>query len=38
MGDVFHGPPQVSEPSWVFAFDADPDTTCSRHFNGVEPA
>ena len=26
MGDVFHGPPQVSEPSWVFAFDADPDT------------
>jgi glyoxylase-like metal-dependent hydrolase (beta-lactamase superfamily II) len=25
MGDVFHGPPQVSEPSWVFAFDADPD-------------
>mgnify|MGYP006094963167 FL=1 len=26
MGDVFHGPAQVSEPSWVFAFDADPDT------------
>ena len=26
MGDVFHGPPQVSEPSWVFAFDTDPDT------------
>ena len=26
MGDAFHGPPQVSEPSWVFAFDADPDT------------
>ena len=26
MGDVFHGPPQVSEPSWVFAFDANPDT------------
>ena len=25
MGDVFHGPPQVSEPDWVFSFDADPD-------------
>ena len=26
MGDVFHGPAQVSEPTWAFAFDADPDT------------
>jgi len=25
MGDVFHGPPQVSEPDWVFSFDSDPD-------------
>ena len=25
MGDVFHGPAQVSEPDWVFSFDADPD-------------
>ena len=24
MGDVFHGPAQVSEPEWVFSFDADP--------------
>ena len=24
MGDVFHGPAQVSEPEWVFGFDADP--------------
>ena len=25
MGDVFHGPAQVSEPDWVFSFDADPN-------------
>ena len=23
MGDVFHGPSQVSEPDWVFSFDSD---------------
>ena len=25
LGDVFHGPAQVSEPDWVFSFDSDPD-------------
>ncbi|HAJ01328.1 MAG TPA: hypothetical protein DCL97_11710 [Dehalococcoidia bacterium] len=24
MGDVFHGPAQVTEPEWVFSFDAEP--------------
>ena len=24
LGDVFHGPAQVTEPEWVFSFDADP--------------
>ena len=23
-GDVFHGPAQVTEPEWVFSFDAEP--------------
>ena len=25
MGDVFHGPAQVTEPDWVFHYDVDPD-------------
>ena len=25
MGDVFHGPAQVTETDWVFHYDADPD-------------
>ena len=25
MGDVFHGPAQVTETEWVFHYDADPD-------------
>ena len=25
MGDVFHGPAQVTEPGWVFSFDSDPN-------------
>jgi glyoxylase-like metal-dependent hydrolase (beta-lactamase superfamily II) len=25
MGDVFHGPAQVTEPDWVFHYDSDPD-------------
>ena len=25
MGDVFHGPAQVTETEWVFHFDTDPD-------------
>ena len=24
LGDVFHSPAQVTEPEWVFSFDADP--------------
>ena len=24
MGDVFHGLAQVTEPEWVFSFDAEP--------------
>jgi len=26
MGDVFHGPAQVTETDWVFHYDMDPDT------------
>ena len=25
MGDVFHGPAQVTETEWVFHYDSDPD-------------
>ena len=25
MGDVFHGPAQVTETAWVFHYDSDPD-------------
>ena len=25
MGDVFHGPAQVTETGWVFHYDMDPD-------------
>ncbi len=25
LGDVFHGPTQVTETDWVFSFDMDPD-------------
>ncbi len=25
LGDVFHGPAQVTETDWVFSFDMDPD-------------
>ena len=26
MGDVFHGPAQVTETDWVFHYDMDPET------------
>ena len=38
MGDVFHGPAQVSEPEWVFSFDADPDLAVQSRIRMLDRA
>ena len=38
MGDVFHGPAQVSEPGWKFSFDMDADLGIATRTAMIERA
>ena len=38
LGDVFHGPAQVTEPQWVFSFDADPGVAVQTRTNMLDRA
>ena len=38
MGDVFHGPAQVTETGWKFSFDMDPDQGVSTRSSMIERA
>ena len=38
MGDVFHGPAQVTETDWVFHYDMDPDKAGETRRNMLERA
>ena len=38
MGDVFHGPTQVTETGWKFSFDMDPDLGVATRTSMIERA
>lgn len=38
LGDVFHGPAQVTETEWVFSFDMDPDLAIQTRQQLIERA
>ena len=38
MGNVSYGPAQVSEPQWVFSFDAVPNVAVQTRINMLDRA